>query len=495
MVFRKKLISILIPLVIGTDTLFAQIITASKTLVCPNEPTQLTISDNALQADKFCVSKLGERFGFHYFRTCNQVTVYEAIIMAKMMNGFLATGNDEDKNNYLFNRLPNDIHWIGYFQNPKAKTFNDPPDPNSGFEWMSKAPLSRPYWVEGEPNNFEDTNPGRFVVQGCRRDPRWCDVDDIKRYVGIIESTSETLPNVTNPTILWETGETTQSITVAPSKSKYYKVTIFYGTRTVEDSILIETPKVEAEFSKPGGCNPYKWKPVLISNAPDVSLEINWKFGNEEINNQLKPEFLAYQDGFISGSVNVKSKECNIDLLNQSEVFELYPMKAQPLKENIIKLNEVVSIEPVNEGPFKYLWSPSAGLSDANIFMPEFAASRDVKYEVLITDDFGCSVKEEFKYIIDLNLSIFVPEAFSPNGDKLNDDFEINTIKDFYGKILSLEIFNNWGERIHLSETDNPKWDGTFNGSPLPPGVYFYIIKFEVLGKNYEKRGTIYLLK
>lgn len=39
------------------------------------------------------------------------------------MNGFLATANDDSKNDYLFNRLPNDIHWIGYFLKPKIKKF------------------------------------------------------------------------------------------------------------------------------------------------------------------------------------------------------------------------------------------------------------------------------------------------------------------------------------------------------------------------------------
>jgi hypothetical protein len=54
--------------------------------------------------------------------------------MAKMMNGHLATANEEQKNSILFNLLPNDIHWIGFIQNPKAKNFNDPPNPASGWE-------------------------------------------------------------------------------------------------------------------------------------------------------------------------------------------------------------------------------------------------------------------------------------------------------------------------------------------------------------------------
>lgn len=138
---------------------YAQLIVASKTLVCPNEPTQLKVNDKALNPFDFCVNKLNERFGLHYFKTCKQVTVEEAIIMAKMMNGHLATANEEQKNSFLFNLLPNDIHWIGFIQNPKAKNFNDPPNPASGWEWMSKASFAKAFWVDENLIMMSSTTP------------------------------------------------------------------------------------------------------------------------------------------------------------------------------------------------------------------------------------------------------------------------------------------------------------------------------------------------
>jgi gliding motility-associated-like protein len=474
---------------------FGQLIIASKTLVCPNEPTVLKINDNALQEDKFCVTKIGERFGLHYFKTCKQVTVEEAILMAKIMNGFLATANDDSKNDYLFNRLPNDIHWIGYFQNPKSKSFKDPPDPNSGFEWMSKQPLSKPYWVEGEPNNYEDVSPGRYVIQGCRRDPRWCDENGEKKYVGLIESKSADIPIINAPRILWETGETTQSITVRPPKSRYYSVTIFYNTRSITDSILIETPEINAQFSKPGGCNPYKWKPELITNATLNSLDISWTFGDSIKNGMLKPEFLSKSNGFITGKVKVTSKECGFVLLEKTERFELYPMKSQELISKEVRLNQEVQIKPYNEGPFTYSWTQEKGLSDSKAFSPIFNAEENIIYKVKILDDFGCSVTEEFEFTIDPDLLIFVPEIFTPNGDGKNDFFEFKLIDGFYGKVHALEIYNKWGELIFKSVLDNFKWDGYFSGKPLPVDQYSYKISYEILNKKYNKMGNVFLLR
>jgi gliding motility-associated-like protein len=469
----------------------AQLIVASKTLVCPNEPIQLKINDKALNPFDFCVTKLNERFGLHYFKTCKQVTVEDAIIMAKMMNGHLATANDEQKNGFLFNLLPNDIHWIGFVQNPKAKNFNDPPNPASGWEWMSKASFARAYWVDGEPNNDELNNPGMYTIQGCRRDPLWCDESGEKKYVGIIESKTNIIPPVISPKIKWETGETTQMITVRPAESKYYKVSIDYGVYTITDSILLETPYAKAEFSKPGGCNPYKWKPVLETNAPMSDLNIQWTFGDSSMVNVKNPDFTVFNEGFITGTVKVLSNACGSELLNKWERFELFPMKDQELITSEVQLNQEIKIIPKNEGPFTYSWSPQSNLSEANIFSPTFMATKEITYHLNIKDDFGCKAKESFKYTIDPDLLIFAPDIFTPNEDNLNNIFSFFLVDGFYGEIKKLEIFNNLGEVVHSIETKELSWDGKVKEKNAPNGQYLYVITYQIGEKTYKKNGKV----
>jgi gliding motility-associated-like protein len=473
----------------------AQLIVASKTLVCPNEPTQLKVNDKALNPFDFCVTKLSERYGLHYFKTCRQVTVEDAISMAKMMNGHLATANEEQKNSFLFNLLPNDIHWIGFIQNPKAKNFNDPPNPASGWEWMSKASFAKAFWVDGEPNNDELSNPGMHTIQGCRRDPLWCDESGEKKYVGIIESKSNIIPPVISPKIRWETGETTQAITVRPAESKYYKVSIDYGVYTIFDSVLIETPFVKAEFSKPGGCNPYKWKPVLETNAPLSDLNINWTFGDSSIVGLKNPDFTVYNEGFMTGSVKVLSNVCGSELLNKSELFELYPMSDQKQVDAEVQLNQEITIIPKNEGPFVYSWSPQINLSDASIFSPIFTARKEIVYSLIIKDEYGCTAKESFKYTIDPDLLIFAPDVFTPNEDNLNNTFSFITVEGFYGEIKKLEIFNNLGEIIHRSESTELIWDGKVKGKDAPNGQYLYVITYQIGDKIYKKNGKVLISK
>lgn len=88
---------------------------------------------------------------------------------------------------------------------------------------------------------------------------------------------------------------------------------------------------------------------------------------------------------------------------------------------------------------------------------------------------------------------IFIPNAFSPNGDGNND-----ILKLYGAKIQNIEfyVYNRWGQRVFESKELNKTWDGTFNGELLNAGVYPYLLKvvFEN-GDNLEKRGNITLVR
>ncbi|MFC4634146.1 gliding motility-associated C-terminal domain-containing protein [Dokdonia ponticola] len=92
------------------------------------------------------------------------------------------------------------------------------------------------------------------------------------------------------------------------------------------------------------------------------------------------------------------------------------------------------------------------------------------------------------------NCPPFVPEGFSPNGDSINDTFEISGLKDIFD--YELTIYSRLGNLIYRGDPSIPFWDGTPNegigGSEAPTGVYFWVLK---LGDpNFEDRvGWVYL--
>jgi gliding motility-associated-like protein len=77
-------------------------------------------------------------------------------------------------------------------------------------------------------------------------------------------------------------------------------------------------------------------------------------------------------------------------------------------------------------------------------------------------------------------LVIPIPEiyhgtGFSPNGDGVNDVWEIDRIDDFPSCVV--EIYNRWGEQLFRSVGYTQKWDGQYKNKPLPVGTYYYIIE------------------
>lgn len=89
---------------------------------------------------------------------------------------------------------------------------------------------------------------------------------------------------------------------------------------------------------------------------------------------------------------------------------------------------------------------------------------------------------------------IYIPNAFSPNGDGRNDFFEVfPELMD----ITSMQVFNRWGELVYREESGNPRWDGTVRGRPAPTGTYLYAIRYRNprTGEEGVRSGEVVLLR
>jgi gliding motility-associated-like protein len=85
-------------------------------------------------------------------------------------------------------------------------------------------------------------------------------------------------------------------------------------------------------------------------------------------------------------------------------------------------------------------------------------------------------------------------EAFTPNGDGINDYWIIAE-----GGCLSFaraEVFNRYGHKVYESRDYKNNWDGTYKGSPLPDGTYYFIITYQLInGKPVYQRGNVTILR
>jgi gliding motility-associated-like protein len=119
-----------------------------------------------------------------------------------------------------------------------------------------------------------------------------------------------------------------------------------------------------------------------------------------------------------------------------------------------------------------YLWTPSTYLNNATAAQPVAMPQSDILYKVVVTSAAGCSATDEVS--VKLLKSLVIPNVFSPNGDGINDKWDVKYLESYPG--ATIDIFNRYGQKVFQSIGYSRPWDGTYKGSQVPAGTYYYII-------------------
>ncbi|TSA51488.1 MAG: PKD domain-containing protein [Sphingobacteriales bacterium] len=142
-----------------------------------------------------------------------------------------------------------------------------------------------------------------------------------------------------------------------------------------------------------------------------------------------------------------------------------------------------------------YSWSPPDGLSCTDCLTPTINATVNTTYTLTTTSQDGC--KSEDEMIIKVacpNDLLFVPNAFTPNGDAKNEKFRVRAVG--IKELNYFRIFNRWGQLIWETSNIEDGWDGTFNGVKMPPGVYVYYLQATCSGgQKINKQGNITVIR
>ncbi|MEM9050673.1 MAG: gliding motility-associated C-terminal domain-containing protein [Bacteroidota bacterium] len=158
-----------------------------------------------------------------------------------------------------------------------------------------------------------------------------------------------------------------------------------------------------------------------------------------------------------------------------------------------------LSILPSNDD-YSYQWNPPTYLDNPNITDPESTPEESIEYIVTILDvnDLGFCQKTDSVIIQVFDSfcgypNIFVPNAFTPNGDGENDEVLVRgrNITD-----LTFTIFNRWGEEVFKTENQSEGWDGTYKGNLAEPAVFVYQLEAVCEdGETYFDKGNITLIR
>lgn len=148
-----------------------------------------------------------------------------------------------------------------------------------------------------------------------------------------------------------------------------------------------------------------------------------------------------------------------------------------------------VTLQPVITGNISsYTWSPATWLDNATIQNPRSTAKADITYRLTVSSA-GCTAYSDVQVIF--LTSPIIPNAFSPNGDGINDVWNIASLESFGN--CTVQVFNRYGKIVFNSSGYRKPWDGRYNGSILPVGVYYYVINVANGKKPYV--GSLTILK
>lgn len=165
------------------------------------------------------------------------------------------------------------------------------------------------------------------------------------------------------------------------------------------------------------------------------------------------------------------------------------------LQLNLGESFQLESIVNTTDG-VTYQWEEVDGLSCTACPSPVIIPTESTIYTVTVTNEYGCTATDEVKIHVTLKRDVFIPNAFSPNNDGVNDFFTVFAGENVQN-IKSMHLFDRWGGEIFSKSDFVPNdetegWNGVYKGQLLQSGVYVFLIEVEYIdGKTKLHKGDV----
>ncbi|MBP9739719.1 MAG: gliding motility-associated C-terminal domain-containing protein [Chitinophagaceae bacterium] len=287
--------------------------------------------------------------------------------------------------------------------------------------------------------------------------------------------------SATGTNLLWYNSPTsTISSTTAPTpNTSNVGVTTYYVSQTISNcesnrtaiTVTVEAlPAIPTITSNNGFIICGGTSITLSTTSP---LVLQWYKDGTELTGQNNNTLLVTQ----AGNYTVKATNnagCSSVSTSTTISIGITPIVSAGPDKIVQPTDSVQLFSSVSGGnTFTYLWSPSTYLSNNSIANPWVVKPlANSTYTLTVTNNNGCKASSTVQ--VKIVSKLIIPNAFSPNGDGVNETWEIQGLNLF--SFCSVEIFNRNGQIVYKSIGYNKPWDGTRNGKPLPVGIYYFVI-------------------
>jgi len=277
-------------------------------------------------------------------------------------------------------------------------------------------------------------------------------------------------------TYSWQDGSTASSLQVTQAGT--YSVTVSNACGKMSDQVridLLTTPMADLGEDT-AYCGSVLTRILRAGNAFNQESYLWWD-GSRGLSNTITR----------AGSFWVEiENRCGSD--RDTVTYSLNPEPVVDLGPDTVICGDFPYLLDAGHAGSEYLWQPggeSTQIKQVNAYGT---------YAVKVTDSNGCTGLDDISIEEECNSTYYIPTAFSPNNDGVNDLFRpvVHDVTDY-----ELIIYNRWGDFIFQTTDPLTGWDGIYKGDHVQNDIYYYLIKFKLkqTGEEIEESGRVHVLR
>jgi len=263
---------------------------------------------------------------------------------------------------------------------------------------------------------------------------------------------------------------------------------------TVQLEITIETTDLQYQTRSFSAC---VGSEVLLdlSIESDEAFQVVWSVLPGQVFFDDTITYIIQETEVISFSITTLS---GCTFRDSIMVVALENAIAASVDKSIISPGETVQLWADPSEGNEFSWSPSQTVSNPFISNPTATLFTTTTFTVTATDMNGCIAIDSVTVTVEVELFctdeyVFIPSAFSPNGDGRNDTWGV---RSEVVEEISVSVYNRWGELVFESDRIEVTWDGFYKDAPAVADVYGYYVKVRCTGGEVlERKGNLTLIR
>jgi gliding motility-associated-like protein len=288
--------------------------------------------------------------------------------------------------------------------------------------------------------------------------------------------------------------DTAKNPIATPTDTTKYYLTAKWGVCTRKDSVTINVLHKPVAHAGPDTTICYKTNAFLNGSATNLSGTVNYAWSPpDSLNTPNAASTVARMDTTRQFTLTVTDNYgCNFSVTDSMTVFMMPVLVVFAGNDTNAILGRPHQLEAT--GGVDYVWSPAGPLDNPFIANPLATLYNDTYFHVVVTDAIGCTDDDDVFIKVYEGPMYYLPNAFTPNGDGLNDIFFPTPVG-----IRSTEyfrVFDRYGAQMFETREWMKGWDGTIKGKKAAFGTYVWMIKgIDTNGAVFEMKGTVILMR